>query len=96
VAGGGGGTKIVEILTGPSGNFPNTPTKNVYYTRVHTPSFPATEWFPISGTAYVTLTPTSEYIYVGNFRSNIVVAGQFYEANKINGKYYIDNQAVFL
>lgn len=93
VAGGGGGTKIIQIID--SGNFPTHPGTNSYYAREYTATFENRVGESIYGSGVV-LTPTSNYFYVGNFRSNIVVANQFYEANKIGGKYYIDNQAVFL
>lgn len=95
VAGGEGGCKIVQILNGPSGDFPNQPGTNVYYAREYTATFNNQQGMSVFGSG-VHLSGTNNYFYVGNFRSNIVVEGQFYEANKIKGKYYIDNQAVFL
>ena len=104
VAGGGGSvSKIVEICnnTDPSG-YPYFPTsfKSVYNGRVYTPTF-----INVSGTSpsgistffkRVRVTATDDYIDVGNFRNNIVISGQFYNATKINSHYYLDNQIVFL
>lgn len=110
VAGGSNNTKIVKLLdistlpNFPSGfssyssgypTFPTHPGKNTYYAQEYTPFFQDRVGEEISGSG-VTLTATSNYYWVGNFRSNLALVNSYYIANKINGKYYLDNQSVFL
>lgn len=110
VAGGGSNTKIVKLLdistlsTFPSGfsnyasgypTFPTRPGRNVYYAREYVPTFTETVGEEVSGSG-VTLTATSNYFYIGNFRPNLTLVDSYYLAIKVNGKYYLDNQSVFL
>lgn len=91
VAGGGGGTtKIVKVVNGPSGFFP-TEFQRVYSCETYTPSFN-----PVHSGVAVELELNDSGLLVGNFRQNIVISGSYYTATRINGQYYLDNQIDFL
>lgn len=103
VTGGGSNTKIVKLVNLPSGllaasGYPSFPTragKNVYYAQEYTPTFNNIVGEEVSGSG-ITLTGTTNFLYVGNFRSNLALVDSYYFAEQINGKYYLDNQSVFL
>jgi hypothetical protein len=87
---GGGGTtaKAVKITT-PSGQTFPCGFQKVYYAEVMGLSFDDTFGSSVSASG------TDEFIYVGNFRNNIVLESSVYLAYKMGGKYYLDNQTTF-
>jgi hypothetical protein len=88
--GGGGGSKVVQIVRESSLQpFPCS-VKSVYYAQEMDLSFDQTV-----GNS-VTVTPKEDsYLFVGNFRNNLILESGIYSTIKVNNKYYIDNQGSF-
>ena len=85
---GGTDVKIVRI-TRPSGaSFPSDFQK-VYYAQELEADFED------GNNNNVELSDTDNFLYVGNFRENLLLESGIYWAAKVNGKYYIDNQTSF-
>jgi hypothetical protein len=87
-AGGGSKSKIVRIIHKSGTNFPV--------------SFGKTYWAEEMGVDFsdgvgnnVRCSGVGRYMYVGNFRQNVVLESSVYVAMQIGGKYYLDNQSVF-
>lgn len=93
--GGAGASEIVKVIEEttfptPSGDLSITPFRKVYYAQVYEPTFTEEEG------ASVTLTATTKYRYVGNFRNNVLQKDNYYVARKTtNGAWIVDNQAGF-
>lgn len=88
VGGGGGSAKFVRVTT-PSGESFPCGFKKVYYAEVMGHDFQDTVGSNVS------ISGKEEFIYVGNFRDNIILESSVYLAYKVAGKYYLDNQSTF-
>lgn len=86
--GGGGSAKFVRITT-PSGESFPCGIKKVYYAEVMGHTFSETLGSNVS------ISGKNEFMYVGNFRNNVVLESSVYLAYKVAGKYYLDNQTTF-
>ena len=85
---GGTDAKIVRIVSQSGQAFP-IDFRRVYYAEKMTSTFLE------SGNEVVKCSGTGEYMYVGNFRDNVVLESSVYMVFKMGGKYYLDNQSVF-
>lgn len=94
VASGGGGSKLVKVLstgiTAPSGAPSLTSYKKVYKCQVATVDFDDQE------DSEVSISLTSDYIYAGNFRDISIITDKYYLVQKVGSKYLIDSQADFV
>lgn len=88
--GGGGGSKIVQIVRESGGQpFPCS-NRSVYYANELVLDFD-----DAVGNAVTLTTKENGEMFVGNFRNNLILESGIYSTVKVGGKYYIDNQASF-
>lgn len=85
-----------------SGVFPHYPSGhglNVYYARemeVDFEEYVTKNHGPGTRGPFVTVSGTDNYLYVGNFRDQVVIPSSYFLASNINGKWFLENQATFL
>jgi hypothetical protein len=98
VAGGGGGSqKIVKITECPDIPTDRSKIRQGEFKRVYKAKICEVSLEGEEVGKKVEINETSDEIYVGNFRSSILIKDKYYLANKIEGTdiYIIDNQGVF-
>jgi hypothetical protein len=86
--------KVTQESSGTPGSFPNVTTPCVYKCMPASINYNNIEGSAVS---IVDCTDPDRAIYVGNFRQNTPILGNYYFVYRLpNGKYAFDNQMAFL